>query len=287
MSDTVRIVEVGPRDGLQNEPVRVPARDKIAFADALIAAGCAEIEIGSFVRPDAVPQMADSSDVIAGLARRGQARLSVLVPNLKGFERARAAGVDEIAVFAAATDDFSIANIGCTINASFDRFGPLVDAATTVGIPVRGYVSVAFWCPYGGIVAPARAVAVAERLLRIGCHQIAIADTIGSAEPAQISLLLRALADVVPIERTALHLHDTGGLALANVAIALEHGVLVFDAAAGGLGGCPFAPGAAGNLATEKLVRWLRQEGIETGIDDAAVEVAAATVKAQARPAPA
>lgn len=270
----VTIYEVGPRDGLQNEAALVPASDKISFVHDLAAAGITWIETTSFVNPSAVPQLADAGEVMAAIERRPGVRYPVLVPNERGMQRALDAGVDSIALFAAASDAFSQANIRASIDESFERFAPVARLAREHGVWMRGYVSTAFHCPYSGPVAPDDAVDVAARLLDIGCDEIAIADTIGIATPLDVDRLLRVAIRQLPVERLAMHLHDTSDLALANVMIALEAGITVFDGSAGGLGGCPFAPSAPGNLATEKLVRLLDGLGIETGVD--AVLVAAA-----------
>ncbi len=268
----VTVVEVGPRDGLQNELQAVPTAAKIGFIEALAAAGLPVVESTSFVSPKAVPRMADASEVMHGITRRPSTRYPALVPNERGFERALAAGVDAIALFTAASEAFCQANVRATIDETFGRFAPIADRARSADLWLRGYVSVAIDCPYSGPVEPDLAAAVAERLFELGCDEVALADTIGTATPRSVGRLLDATAKRVPLERIALHFHDTGGLALANVMIGLDYGVTVYDAAAGGLGGCPFAPGAPGNLATERLLRLLDGLGIETGIDRSAVE---------------
>lgn len=278
--DHVTIVEVGPRDGLQNERAVVPTAAKIAFIEALAAAGAPVVESTSFVNPAAVPQLADAAEVMTGIRRRPGVRYPVLVPNEKGFDRALAAGVDAIALFTSATEAFSQANIRCSIDQSFARFAPVVDRALASGFWVRGYVSVAFDCPYTGPVDPAAAVAVAERLFALGCHEVSIADTIGSATVDATVRLLAAARASLPVDRIALHFHDTHGRAVDNILRAHLLGVRTFDSAAGGLGGCPFAPGAAGNVATERVVRELAERGIHTGIDADAVARAATTVMA-------
>lgn len=267
----VTVVEVGPRDGLQNEAEPIPTPLKIAFVDALSAAGLPVIEVTSFVNPKAVPQMADAAEVMAGISRRPGVRYPVLIPNERGMARALDANVDAIALFTAATDAFATANVGATIDETFARFAPVVATARERGIWIRGYVSVAFGCPYAGDVATGAVVDVAERLLAIGCHEVCLADTIGSATPVGVNEVLRAVMPSIPHDRLALHFHDTSGTAIANVAEGLEHGVRIFDAAAGGLGGCPFAPGAPGNLATESLLAFLEAQGLPTGVDAAAV----------------
>ncbi|MCC6315415.1 MAG: hydroxymethylglutaryl-CoA lyase [Thermomicrobiales bacterium] len=275
----VTVVEVGPRDGLQNESAPVPTDAKIAFIEALAAAGLPVVETTSFVNPKAVPQLADATQVMQGVRRRPGVRYLALVPNEKGLRRALDAEVGAIALFTAATDVFAQANVGTTVDGTFDRFIPVVARAREAGCWVRGYVSVAFGCPYAGDVAPEAAVAVAERLFALGCDEVSIADTIGVATPDSTARLLAA-AGALPIERLALHFHDTGGRALDNVATALARGVRIFDASAGGLGGCPFAPGAPGNLATEALLDMLDHAGYETGVDTTAVAGATARLRA-------
>ena len=268
------MVEVGPRDGLQNEPVTVPTSAKVAFVEALAASGLQVVETTSFVHPAAVPQLADGAEVLTAITRRPGVRYPVLVPNTRGLDRAMDAGADAIALFAAATDAFSQANVRASIGETFARFAPIALRAQSADLWLRGYVSVAFACPFAGPVAPAAAVAVARRLFDLGCAEVAIADTVGSAAPDDVARFLDALPPDVPLDRLAMHFHDTGGAALANVAVALDGGVRTFDAAAGGLGGCPFAPGAPGNLATESLLAFLDARGLETGVERAAVTAA-------------
>ena len=263
----VRIVEVGPRDGLQNEAAPVATADKIAFVDALSAAGHATIEVSAFVSPKWVPQMADAAEVFAGIARRPGTRYTALVPNVEGLERARAAGADEIAVFAAASESFSRRNINQDIAASLARYRDVCARARLANLPVRAYVSTAFGCPFEGAVDPDAVARVAASLIDMGAYEVAISDTIGIAHPGQVPRVVNAVAARVPIERIALHFHDTRGTALANVLTALPLGIAVFDASAGGLGGCPYAPGATGNLATEDLLYMLNGMGIETGVN--------------------
>lgn len=279
--ERVTIYECGPRDGLQNEPTAVPVDAKIAFVAALADAGLRWIETTSFVSPKAVPQLADAAEVLAGIERRRGVRYPVLVPNDRGMERALASGADAVAVFAAASEAFSQANIRATIDESFARFAPVAALARAHGVWLRGYVSTAFHCPYAGPVAPEQAIAVAERLFELGCDEVAIADTVGRATPADCDRLLDLALARLPLERVAFHLHDTFGLALANAIVALDAGVTVFDGAAGGLGGCPFAPGAPGNLATEQLVTLLDGMGVETGVDATAVAAAGAAMRAR------
>ncbi|MDR7420449.1 MAG: hydroxymethylglutaryl-CoA lyase [Armatimonadota bacterium] len=263
----VRVVEVGPRDGLQNEAAVVPLETRLAFIDALVQAGLPVIEIGAFVRPDRVPQMAGSDD----LARRLQARPGVtyaaLVPNRRGLQRAIAAGMHTVAVFTAASDAFARANIGMTVDESLRVFGDVAAEALSAGVAVRGYVSTAWWCPYSGRVSPEAARTVALELLGMGCADVSLADTIGAATPGEVRELIERLLRDVPVDRLAVHFHDTRGIALANVLAALDLGISTVDASAGGFGGCPFAPGALGNLATEDLLYMLHGMGIETGVD--------------------
>ena len=265
---SVRVVEVGPRDGLQNERNPVPTAAKIAFVNALTGAGFKDIEVSSFVRADKIPQLADAAEVFAKIERRPGVRYWALVPNEKGFDAAQAAGVGHIAVFTAATDGFSKANAGVGVEESLQRLNPVIDRARRAGFPVRGYVSTVFGCPYEGQVDPKAGPKVARALLDAGCEEISLGDTIGVAVPADIDRVLDATAAAnIPFAQIALHLHDTRGTALANVLAGLERGIAVFDSSAGGLGGCPFAPGATGNLATEDLLYFLHGMGIETGID--------------------
>ncbi len=283
----VTIVEVGPRDGLQNERGSVPTDVKVAFIEALAEAGLPVIEATSFVSPAAVPQLADADEVMRRLRRKPGVRYPVLVPNERGLDRALAAGVDAIALFTAATEAFCQANIRCSIDESFERFAPVVTRARAAGLWIRGYVSVAFDCPYSGRVAPQAAVAVAERLLRLGCDEICLADTIGTTQPDDVLRLLEHARDNLPFDRLALHFHDTRGKAVDNVLTAYEAGIRIFDGAASGLGGCPFAPGAPGNVATEAIVAAFEDRGIRTGIDRQAVIAAAHQLRSTlATPAP-
>ncbi|HVL67610.1 MAG TPA: hydroxymethylglutaryl-CoA lyase [Vicinamibacterales bacterium] len=269
----VTVVEVGPRDGLQNEAARVSTADKIAFVDRLAEAGAPVIEVSAFVSPKWVPQMADAAEVFAGIARRDRTRYTALVPNLAGLERAHAAGVTEVAIFAAASEAFSRRNINQTIDESLETYRAVCQRALALGMRVRAYLSTAFGCPFEGAVDPTRVADVAARLLTMGAFEVAVSDTIGIAHPGQVPRVVGAVAERVPLERIALHFHDTRGTALANVLAALDLGVATFDASAGGLGGCPYAPGATGNVATEDLVYMLDRLGIETGIRlDALVE---------------
>ena len=267
----VTVVEVGPRDGLQNEKGVVSTADKVRFIDLLSAAGFPVIEATSFVSPKAVPQLADAAEVMAAIARRPGTRYTALVPNRKGMERALAADVDEVAVFTGASETFVRHNINTSIAGSIENFRPVVEMARAAGKRVRGYISTAFGCPYEGPVAPAAVVDVAQRLLEQGADELSIGDTIGVATPNQVVELTGLLAARMPLERLAMHFHDTRGTALANVLAALQCGISIFDSSAGGLGGCPYAPGASGNLATEDLLYLLHGLGIETGVDLGAV----------------
>jgi len=262
----VTIVEVGPRDGLQNEKAAVSTADKIEFINRLSAAGLPAIEVSAFVSPKWVPQMADVSAVFAGIARRPGTRYSALVPNLTGLERALQAGVTDVAVFAAASETFSRKNINQGIEESLAGYKVVTERALAAGLRVRGYLSTAFGCPYEGAVPVAKVIDITERLLATGVFEVSVSDTIGIAHPGQVRQVLEALVSRVPANRLALHFHDTRGTALANVLAALPYGVTTFDASAGGLGGCPYAPGAAGNLATEDLIYMLDGLGIKTDV---------------------
>lgn len=262
----VTLVEVGPRDGLQNEAGIVSTAAKVAFINALSASGLTRIEVTAFVSPRWVPQMADAADVCARITRAPGVVYSALVPNVAGLERAMAAGVDEVAIFAAASETFSRRNINQSIEASLDAYRLVCARATAHGLPVRGYLSTCFGCPYEGAVAPEAVARVAAALHAMGVREVAISDTIGVAHPGQVPQVLDAVTRAVPLEQVALHLHDTRGMALANVLAGLQYGVTTFDSAAGGLGGCPFAPGASGNLATEELLYLLNGLGIHTGV---------------------
>lgn len=263
----VLVVEVGPRDGLQNESGFVPTASKIAFVNALSWAGLPVIEVTSFVNPKLVPQLEDASEVMLGITREPGVRYPVLVPNAKGLARALDAGVDAIALFTAATESFAQANVGTSIAGTFERFAQVVETVQGQEIWIRGYISVAFGCPYSGAVSASAVAEIAERLFDLGCDEVCLADTIGSAEPAAVNETVTAVSGRVPIERLGLHFHDTSGRALEDVAAGLECGVRIFDAAVGGLGGCPFAPGAPGNLATEALVQFLERTGLRTGVN--------------------
>ncbi len=267
MAGSVRIVEVGPRDGLQNEKVAVATADKIALIDRLSACGLQTVEATSFVSPKWVPQLADAADVFAGIARRPGTRYPVLVPNEQGYERARAVGVEEIAVFGAASEAFSRKNINASIDESLARFEPVLQRARQDGVRVRGYVSTVLGCPYQGQVPLADVVRVARQLHRMGCYEISLGDTIGVGTPRAARDMLAAVAAEVPMASLAVHFHDTYGQALANILACLEEGVAVVDSAVSGAGGCPYAHGASGNVASEDVVYMLHGLGVETGID--------------------
>jgi hydroxymethylglutaryl-CoA lyase len=274
----ITVVEVGPRDGLQNEHGAVSTADKIEFVNRLTAANLPAIEVSAFVSPEWVPQLADAADVFAGISRRPGIRYTALVPNLAGLERALGAGVHEIAVFAASTEAFSRKNINQSIDQSLATYKVVCDRALTVGLRVRGYLSTAFGCPYEGDVAPRQVADMAARLLALGVFEVAISDTIGIAHPGQVMQVLETVLARIPVEQIGLHFHDTRGTALANVLAALPFGVATFDASAGGLGGCPYAPGAAGNLATDDLIYMLNGLGVETGVSLPALSEASAFI---------
>ena len=279
MSERAEIVEVGPRDGLQNEGRIIPTETKIELVDRLSACGFTRIEVTSFVNPKRVPQMADGAQVLAGIARDPSIRYAALTPNLRGFEGAQEAGAEEVAIFASASEGFSQANIGCSIAESMERFAPVMEAAKAEGLPVRGYVSCVTHCPYDGAVAPDAVADVAARLVEMGCYEISLGETLGRALPEETGAMLDAVLGRVPADRLAGHFHDTSGRALDNVAVCLERGLRVFDASIGGLGGCPFAPGAAGNVATEGLALMLEARGYETGLDTKRLAETAAFAK--------
>jgi hydroxymethylglutaryl-CoA lyase len=283
----VTVVEVGPRDGLQNEPATVGVDDRVEFTRRLIASGLRVVEPGAFVSPRWVPQMAGSEEVLRRLPRDPGVRLPVLVPNLQGFEAARAAGALEIAVFTAASETFNRKNTNAGIDESFERFAQFVPEAVKQGMWVRGYVSTCFGCPYEGPVKPARVEEVARRLAELGCEEVSIGDTIGVAVPTQVFEVMGRLSDALPDTVLAAHFHDTRGTALANVMAALQVGIDVIDSSAGGLGGCPYAPGASGNLATEDLLYMLHGMGVETGVSlEAIVEASRFMARKLGRPLP-
>jgi isopropylmalate/homocitrate/citramalate synthase len=281
----VRVVEVGPRDGLQNEAKPVPLDTKVALIDRLSETGLSVIEAGAFVSPKWVPQMADSAEVFRRIRQKSGVSYPVLVPNVKGLELALAAGAQEIAVFGAASESFSRRNINCSIEESLERFAHVSDAAQSAGLKVRGYVSCVLGCPYEGDIAPQAVARVAEALIGMGCYEVSLGDTIGIGTPAKAQRMIEAVAAEVDIQHLAAHFHDTYGQALANLLAVLELGVSVVDASVSGLGGCPYAPGASGNVATEDVVYMLHGLGIETGIDlDKLVEAGAFISQALDRP---
>ncbi len=267
MSDSVQVYEVGPRDGLQNEARAIATADKVALVDQLTDCGFSAIEVTSFVSPKWVPQLADAADVMAAINRRPGTRYACLTPNMRGFEGAKAAKADEVAIFAAASEGFSQKNINCSIEESFARFAPIIEAAKPLGLPVRGYLSCVIACPYDGAIAPEQVADVAGRLLDMGCYQVSLGDTIGAGTPETTADMLRAVIERVPAERLAGHFHETGGRALANIEASLDFGLRVFDTSIGGLGGCPYAPGAQGNVASEAVATRLEALGLTTGLD--------------------
>jgi len=276
VDNRITIYEVGPRDGLQNEPRPIPTPRKVALVDLLSGCGFGHVEVASFVNPKLVPQMADGAAVLAKIARRPGVVYAALVPNLKGYAAARAARADEVAIFASASESFSRKNINCSIAESLARFAPVAEAAAADGVSLRGYVSCVTDCPFEGAIAPRSVANVAERLFALGCREVSLGDTIGHATPDSVEGMLRAVLETSPAERLAGHFHDTRGRALENIEAALGEGIRVFDASAGGLGGCPFAPGAQGNVATERVVARLEALGYATGIDPGRLAEAAA-----------
>ncbi|QIE44115.1 hydroxymethylglutaryl-CoA lyase [Pseudohalocynthiibacter aestuariivivens] len=267
MTEWVEIFEVGPRDGLQNEARDIPAAQKIALVDLLSGAGFSRIEVASFVSPKWVPQMASSAEVLAGITRAPGVRYAALTPNMRGLQDALAAKADEVAIFGSASEGFSRANINATIAESLERFAPVTEAARAAGVPVRGYVSCVTDCPYDGPTPPENVARVVGALHAMGCYEISLGDTIGQGTPERVAAMLAAVLEVVPAVQLAGHFHDTAGRALENIEVSLAHGMRVFDAAVGGLGGCPYAPGAAGNVATEKVHDRLMALGYATGLD--------------------
>lgn len=267
MTDRVTIFEMGPRDGLQNEKTQIATAEKIRLVDLLSDCGFPKIEVTSFVSPKWVPQMADAAEVLAGITRRPGTIYTALTPNLRGFEAALAARADEVAIFGSASEGFSQANINCSIADSIDRFRPVAEAAAAAGVPVRGYVSCVTDCPYDGATPPEKVAEVAAALMTLGCYEISLGDTIGAGTPDTVAAMLKAVLDHVPAAQLAGHFHDTGGRALDNISVSLDHGLRCFDAAVGGLGGCPYAPGAKGNVATESVVALMNARGFDTGID--------------------
>lgn len=269
------IFEVGPRDGLQNESRDIPVAEKIALVNKLSEAGFSRIECASFVSPKWIPQMAGSAEVMAGITRKDGVRYAALTPNMRGYTDAVAAGVDEIAIFASASEGFSQKNINASIAESIERFAPILEEARHIDLPVRGYISCVVECPYDGVVAPEAVAQIADTLFSMGCYELSLGDTIGAGTPDNIARMLLAVRDVVPVGRLAGHFHDTGGRALDNIDASLSLGVRVFDAAVGGLGGCNYAPGASGNVATEAVAAHLAALGYETGLDAAVIAEAA------------
>ena len=267
LPNQVRIVEVGPRDGLQNESTPIATADKVSLIHQLAGAGICYIESGSFVSPKWVPQMADSSAIFDSITRQPRVTYAALTPNMKGFEAAIAAKADEVAIFAAASESFSQKNINCSIDESIERFIPVLEAAKKAGVNVRGYVSCVVGCPYDGYIAPEKVALVAEKLFKLGCYEISLGDTIGVGTPASVTKMLQAVSARVPKAKLAVHFHDTYGQALTNIYAALQFGITVVDSAIAGLGGCPYAKGASGNVATEDVVYLLDGLGIKTNID--------------------
>ncbi len=281
----IRMFEVGPRDGLQNEPVTISTGTKIKLIDILSETGLSTIEVGSFVSAKWVPQMADTAEVLAGINKKPGISYPVLTPNLKGFEDAAAAGAREVAVFGAASNAFSRANINCSIEESIERFAPVCEAAKAQDIRVRGYVSCVVGCPYEGEVDPARVADVAKKIFNLGCYEISLGDTIGVGTPRKVEYMIEAVATYIPIEKLSVHFHDTHGQALANILVALQCGVSGVDSAVSGLGGCPYAHGASGNVATEDVLYMMNGLDIETGVDmDALLEASAFISKALSHP---
>ncbi len=276
MGDFVLIHEMSPRDGLQNEKNSIPAADKVRLVDLLSECGLPRIEVTSFVRPDRIPQLADAAEVMRDIRRHTGTEYTVLVPNLRGFDAACAARADRVAVFASASESFSLKNINCSISESIERFRPVMAAAAERAIPVRGYVSCVVDCPYEGAISPDAVATVAQSLIELGCHEVSLGETLGRARPEQVASMLDAVLERVDAKKLAGHFHDTGGRAIDNIHHALERGIRVFDASAGGLGGCPYAPGAAGNVATGAVVAALHAHGFATGIDPDRLEAAEA-----------
>lgn len=285
MAEPVTIFEMGPRDGLQNEPIQVPTEDKISLVNSLSECGFKKIEVTSFVSSKWVPQMSDAAEVLAGITRKQNVAYSALTPNMRGYENAVTAKADEIAVFASASEGFSQKNINCSIAESVERFKPILEEAANISLPVRGYVSCVTDCPYDG-PTPAGVVAdLADLLIRMGCYEVSLGDTIGAGTPETIGRMLEAVSSAVPSTKLAGHYHDTKSRAIENIDVSLSYGLRTFDAAIGGLGGCPYAEGASGNVATEEVVRFLESKGYETGIDfDKLSEVAESVWQWKKRP---
>ncbi|WP_054005842.1 hydroxymethylglutaryl-CoA lyase [Cypionkella psychrotolerans] len=285
MADPVTLYEMGPRDGLQNEARLISTADKIKLVNLLSDCGFRHIEVASFVSPKWVPQMADAAEVMAGITRKPGVTYAALTPNLQGFERAITAHADEVAVFASASEGFSQKNINCSISESLERFRPVLRSARTAMIPVRGYVSCVTDCPYDGPIAPVAVAEVAEALFQMGCYQISLGDTLGAATPEGIARMLDAVLQRLPASRLSGHYHDTRGIALLNIAVSLDRGLRVFDSSVGGLGGCPYAPGAKGNVATEAVASMLHGRGFDTGLDLDRLADAATFAQSLRRPA--
>lgn len=285
VTDHVTLFEMSPRDGLQNEANPISTADKVRLVNLLSDTGLSKIETTSFVNSNAVPQMADGPAVMAAITRADGVRYTALTPNLRGVQAASAAGVDEIAVFASASEGFSQANINCSIAESFERFQPVMEVAKEDGLPVRGYVSCVADCPYDGPTDPVNVVSVARDLIDMGCYEVSLGDTIGTGRPTRIEAMLKAVLSRIPATQLAGHYHDTHGHALGNIEVSLDMGLRTFDASVGGLGGCPFAPGAAGNIATEAVVEMLNRMGFKSGIDQAKLALAADFAKSLRKPA--
>lgn len=279
MAEVVTLFEMGPRDGLQNEAKIIPTADKIKLVDMLADAGFSKIETASFVSPKWVPQMADGSDVLAGVTRRAGVRYTALTPNMKGYERAKVADVDEIAIFGSASEGFSKSNLNMSKAEAFDMFRPVAEAAKADGLPMRGYVSCVAVCPFDGPTAPEDVAEAVEAMLALGCYEVSLGDTIGRGTPEMTEAFLVACLNVTDVSKLAGHFHDTGGMALDNIEVSLEQGLRCFDAAAGGLGGCPYAPGAAGNVATEDVADLMASRGFETGLNREKLSQAASFAK--------
>lgn len=279
MPDAVTLFEMGPRDGLQNEAKSIPTADKVKLVDMLTDAGFSKIETASFVSPKWVPQMADGADVLAGVTRRAGVRYTALTPNMKGYARAKAAGVDEIAIFGSASEGFSKSNLNMSKADALEMFRPVAEAAKADGMPMRGYVSCVAVCPFDGPTAPGDVAEAVEAMLALGCYEVSLGDTIGRGTPEITEAFLAACLDITDASKLAGHFHDTGGRALDNIDVSLTHGLRCFDAAVGGLGGCPYAPGAAGNVATEAVADLMAARGFETGLDREKLLAAASFAK--------
>lgn len=284
MMDYVEIYEVGPRDGLQNETSTIPLAQKVALIDLLSTAGFRRIEVASFVSPKWVPQMADSADVMRAIKRAPGVIYAALTPNMQGYNAAKLAGADEVAIFGSASEGFSRANLNASIAESLERFAPVAEAALRDGVRLRGYVSCVTDCPYDGPVAPQGVAKTVAALRDLGCHEVSLGDTIGQGTPDRIDAMLTEVLSELPAQRLAGHYHDTNGRALDNIGASLARGLRVFDAAVGGLGGCPYAPGAAGNVATERVADYLAAQGFHTGLDMAVVHLAAALARSMRSP---